>query len=53
MSEEKTTGKQLSWGIFLTPRLIIEAIIALNFINYDAFKLVMGTAQNWILENLR
>ncbi|MCI8593053.1 MAG: BCCT family transporter [Lachnospiraceae bacterium] len=53
MSEEKTTGKQLSWGIFLPPWLIIVAIIALNFINYDAFNLVMGTAQNWILENFQ
>jgi glycine betaine transporter len=46
-----TKTKRIRWGVMLPPWLLVVAIVALNFINYDAFTTVMTAVTNWILVN--
>ncbi|UQZ89795.1 BCCT transporter [Deltaproteobacteria bacterium Smac51] len=44
-------SKQIRWGIFLPPWLLVISLLALNLINGEAFLAVVNGATGWILEN--
>ncbi len=44
-------SKQIRWGIFLPPWLLVLALLALNLINGETFLAVVNGATGWILEH--